>query len=814
MENVSDISSEESLAQFKQVVSAEWPKLTEADTRSKIVDPIFTKCLNWSEENITREETINKGFVDYTFASENGVKFIVEAKKTGISFNLPEDTSKRYYLLDGIISKNKDLKTAIEQASRYCYEKGIRFAVITNGSQFVVFEGLRLGSEWRKGRCLLFKSHEDIIQNYALFWNVFNKTSFTKGSFNKYLIENSEQVSFKRPIENVHNPGETLIRNNLNTYLRPITEFVFQEITQDSQIDVLKECYIPDKAYSATSGEVESYYVDRMPYYAEAQKIRYFKEATDNAGEFQLSFKQCEAFLKQDSFKGYVILLLGGIGSGKTTFIHRFFNIILGDRKRLLVFYVDFRNAPIDELEIEKYIYEQIMHSLNSKYSDTKNKILKDYEVVEPSKDSPSQYCTCIFALLKTMEYSVTLVLDNVDQHDKNYQQKIFQTTKHITDTQRIICLLALREESFVDATQKGVYDAYYTHAYHIPSPRFDKLIEARINYVIKLLETDPAALKKKLETQIEISERKNELISFFKIIQASMSRRPERGVPMLTRFLSSLSGGNMRKALKMFNNFLTSGNTNIDEMLGIYLKTGMYQIPYHAFVKSVMLGDSRFFLTDMNPYMFNVFDVNTDLSQSHFLHLRVLNHAFQSRHNISPVGRGYTEISKLKSEAEKVFIPKEAIDDSLLKLAKYDLIEFENQSQKDIANATYFSITSNGEYYLFNLTKQFVYLDLVWVDTPISDNKTWGTLEKSIFENYNDDTLTRLNMRFNRVEIFLKYLLERENNEFNLHPEYAESKFMSRRFMVPVIEQFNKEKGYILDRISAHQESTQPKDG
>ena len=49
-----------------------WKGLSEADTRSKIIDEIFKGCLGWSESDIVREESIDGGFVDYIFSVEGG----------------------------------------------------------------------------------------------------------------------------------------------------------------------------------------------------------------------------------------------------------------------------------------------------------------------------------------------------------------------------------------------------------------------------------------------------------------------------------------------------------------------------------------------------------------------------------------------------------------------------------------------------------------------------------------------------------------------------------------------------------------------
>ncbi len=49
--------------------------LTESDTRSKIIDKLFTEVLDWDENSIDREGYVVEGFYDYLF-SIPGFQFI------------------------------------------------------------------------------------------------------------------------------------------------------------------------------------------------------------------------------------------------------------------------------------------------------------------------------------------------------------------------------------------------------------------------------------------------------------------------------------------------------------------------------------------------------------------------------------------------------------------------------------------------------------------------------------------------------------------------------------------------------------------
>jgi hypothetical protein len=67
-------------------------QLNEAETRFQFIDRFLVECLGWPREVIHLEPPYNKTFSDY----ELGIpaQLIWEAKREGISFDLPAGTSR------------------------------------------------------------------------------------------------------------------------------------------------------------------------------------------------------------------------------------------------------------------------------------------------------------------------------------------------------------------------------------------------------------------------------------------------------------------------------------------------------------------------------------------------------------------------------------------------------------------------------------------------------------------------------------------------------------------------------------------------
>src|SRR5205814_2578577 len=109
-------------------------------------------------------------------------------------------------------------------------------------------------------------------------------------------------------------------------------------------------------------------------------------------------------------------------------------------------------------------------------------------------------------------------------------------------------------------------------------------------------------------------------IADFLTIVQTSIFEHNRN----IARFIESICFGNMRLALQMFTTFLASGVTDVGKMLHIYRREGKYVIAYHEFVKSIMLGDRKYYKENASPIL-NVFDCGIEKNSGHFTALRLL---------------------------------------------------------------------------------------------------------------------------------------------------------------------------------------------
>jgi hypothetical protein len=810
-------------------------EVSEADTRAKVIDAILVDVLGWPEGKITREKYVSeRGYIDYTLFVRDRRYLAVEAKREGSAFKLPGAGKHRYLKLSGPLLSEAAVKEAILQVRSYCSEQGIRFAIATNVYAWIVFRPIREDMPWRDGQAIVFPSLEYICERFTDFWNLLACESVCAGSLD---TEFGSQLRIQRELHRVTevlwNADLPLQRNRLHLQLHPLITAVFEDIADQAQIEVLQSCYVHSKSLQIVAEDLGIVITDEVPKFLEREGAVPIKISPEDAGEFG-SIMFAEIVGKP----GYLCLLLGGIGSGKTTFLRRYQRTVGKDilDKKSVWFSIDFLRAPLDPQELEGFVWRNVLAQLRTRYDSEKFEIRRNLKniykpeiraleetVLRHVKRHTNEYeealspylekwqsdtCTYVPRLLAVVHphrnVKPVLFIDNVDQLASSYQAQVFLLAQRITQRIGSITIIALREESYYTASVQRTFTASTNHKFHIASPRFLHLIRNRIDYSRELLTTPET---KALRVPEQDSSSRDDISDFLTIAEESILE----GSKQIVYFVDALCFGNMRLALQMFTTFLASGATDVGKMLYIYRRDGRYVIAYHEFVKSIMLGDRNYYKESASPIL-NVFDCGIEKNSGHFTALRLLRFLVRCRGQNTPEGRGYFDIGRAAAAFENIFDNTEDFAKTLDRLVQRQLVEVNTRSLESASAASHVRVTSSGWYYHGRLVNSFVYLDLVLQDTPLNDLELAKQLRDSVYkvDNLNDpeeDKIQRVNVRFDRVYRFIDYLEKEEQAEDDRYGLSQLDSVFSEKFVPGIRKAFDFQRDHIGRRIAENRE-------
>jgi hypothetical protein len=620
------------------------------------------------------------------------------------------------------------------------------------------FRAIRDDMPWIKGTARVFSSVEEIRDRFVEFWNLLSYEAICAGSldseFGRLTVANRK---LDRVVDRLFNADLPLRRNRLNSQLQPLVKYIFEDIAAQGDPDLLQSCYVHTGSLYIVAEDINLVITDTIPKDLAFAGTKPLKQAIEDVGEFGDDVK---AAIKDR--KGELYLLLGGIGSGKTTFLKRYQTIIAKTflEANAFTFHLDFLKAPLQTAEMENFVWNTILDIIRDQYESEalerrkyiksifKEK-LKNLEVtalrgvkqhteqyeqaigpylLEWQKDL-SEYVPNLLRLASVVNNRATvLFIDNVDQLDPQYQAQIFLLAQRVTRLAATISIIALREESYYAPSVQNAFTAYTSHKFHIASPQFRPMVQNRIEYAIRALEGHTA--KSSGAVPRGGSADIKDICEFLRIVEHGVlvwSRQ-------IARFIECICFGNMRAALQMFTTFLTSGATDVDKMLAIFRRSGTYYVSFHEFLKSVMLQDRAYYKEDQSPII-NVFNCTSERNSSHFTALRVLRLLLVHRGDTSPQGKGYVDLGRVVGFFAETFDNVRDISVTLDRLVNNQLIEVNTRATHTVSGASHVRVTAAGWHYLRYLARTFAYLDLVLQDTPLND----GILEKALRQSVYD---------------------------------------------------------------------------
>ncbi|MFP5423468.1 MAG: hypothetical protein ACLGID_18680 [Gammaproteobacteria bacterium] len=339
----------------------------EAETRHKIIDFVLHDFLSWPKNRVAVEEYISPGFADYILKKSNGDDHIfIEAKKEGVFFELPIAYSSSenfcYIPIKKIIS-DANIKKAMSQVRAYCFDTGCEFGCITNGHEWIFFKTFEKGKRWEDLQAFVIRSLNFFVSDYTKAVNSFSFVAISENSSLSSLLSSSlpKDRSIFYPKEKILSYEHPITANRLASTLRPLANRYFGVISDDDT-DFMDKCYVSEREYRATSDDIRDLIHDSLTPYFEEYGVQQLSDTGKGGG---LGGRLTKNIKK--GRKGEVLVLFGGKGAGKSTFIKRLLHHTpprwLKDHAVISI--VDLLKVPENKEVIRGHVWRRLVESLD-----------------------------------------------------------------------------------------------------------------------------------------------------------------------------------------------------------------------------------------------------------------------------------------------------------------------------------------------------------------------------------------------------------------------------------------------------------------
>jgi GTPase SAR1 family protein len=732
----------------------------EATTRLQFIDRLLFDCLGWSSEEAELEDHQDGEYADYVLDRRARV-LVVEAKKEGATFQLPPGLAPRSQL-KALFNLGGEISNALEQVEHYAQARGTPYAAICNGHQLVAFVASRQdGLAPRSGRAIVFDGPDAMVDRFSDLWQALARAGVETRRMTA-MLSASSSVAPPRLSESIVDYPGTAAAGERQLMLGTLSSLFLPDYVRDDQDETrfLEECYSPPGAYSRLAllsrGLLRTRYSMAL---GEELKVG-LREARDRDGLNPALLEQVAA----SSAGRDPIVLLGGVGVGKTMFLRRLLRV---DAKEIsddaVQLYVDLgRSAVLEDLRpyivssFREQLYDRygididaaeflrgtyhaevrrFARGVNSALVETDATEFKRREIdhlLELAARTEDHLRRSLEHLVKLRGQQIIVVLDNIDQRSRDDQEQVFLIAETMAKSWPCTVFVTLRPETFNASRVRGTLTGYQPLAFTVEPPRVERAVVKRLEFGAKYLAEDG-----RLPTWLGWTSNSSDLPAYVSVLLKSMVRSDP-----LQEALINLSGGNTRRALELMTTFVTSPHGEHETTLERN-ETGVYLVPPHAFLRAVMLGEARFY-DPRNSRIPNLFDVSGSLPGEHFLLPCILGMALRAASNLDGA-EGFVQVEDVYTTFQDLAFEVDHIDFAISRALASGLIEGipPEQTPRAIRASTI------GAYAHRALASSFPYLDLVVVDTPIGDAGTRAQLR----------VVHAIRQRLDRVKIFLSYL-------------------------------------------------------
>lgn len=363
-----------------------------------------------------------------------------------------------------------------------------------------------------------------------------------------------------------------------------------------------------------------------------------------------------------------LLLVIGGIGCGKTTFLTRYLHL----HSEIQHLWIDFSFVDSSIDFNKKYIFSKIRKKIlqNEKSRignlDYRSEIFRD--LISQSRDffypdgildkkrlderiqqwfEDDELFVNSYLLFKSEESNFILIFDNIDIHKSNYQLALYEYAKELIDaTPKLKIILSMREYSYGILKNEYLGTLKNQPIIHITSPNAEEVLEKRFKFLAEIIKLDKVELlieepNSKITSKFSFEDTQNLIENLlFPLLQ-----------PKSIFMLRCLSNYNIKQILYYINMYLSSPYLLSTKFIKGVIQDQMdrtfkgAKISFDEFLQIMLLCSRRFYDQNIQlaetDQILNVYQVEEAKDQNYkFLVYRIIAYVLKHGQRRSPTNK------------------------------------------------------------------------------------------------------------------------------------------------------------------------------
>ncbi|MEH2118990.1 AAA family ATPase [Nostoc sp.] len=730
---------------YVELMDENVPLDTEQDARFQVIDRILVEVLGWDRSGIRTEPHTDSGYVDYLLTAGNRNRLVVEAKRTSRLLIDTHQPRMAWYKVNGPALQSAT--DGLEQAKRYCTDTAVLFSALTTGLQWIGFWAVRTdGVPPKEGKAAVFPSLEAIQKNFAVFYDLFSQEGVLANLYQVH-VHHSEglQINHSEVLESVIEISERrlLSKSGLLRDLENIYRSFFSSMSGEDDPDMLAKCFVESKESRAADESLEKI-------------TRNLLNQIDIVNSDRGTELEDQIRVSVESQRGDFILIIGNKGAGKSTFVDRFFRLVLDKqlRENCLTLRVDLANSDGNQVTIANWLTDKLKIELEKnlfkdgyptydelqgvffqeyrrwsngehKYLYEKDKITFKQKFGEWMADialnQPQKY---VRRLIENAAHARRLmpciVFDNTDHFPQTFQESVFQYAQSIYRECFSFIICPITDRTIWQLSKSGPLQSYEHRGFYLPVPSTKEVIAKRVNF-IKEKAKGNAELNGNYFTDKGIRLSIPNITAFAFSVEDIFINED-----YISRIVGWLSNFDIRRSLQIVQRVITSPIIDIGELVKAYAIEQRFRPQRINIKKALLFGDYNHFNQQDSSFILNLFEVNPNNITSPLIRLSILRLLMDVYSEHSDSEKKYLTAEDILNYFEPATVSRTIVKDHLKALLDYRLIEPYDPTDIHIYESQRVKITHCGRiHYEFVIDdKEGVYMSEMALMTPVSSQQ------------------------------------------------------------------------------------------
>lgn len=568
------------------------------------------------------------------------------------------------------------------------------------------------------------------------------------------LAEKSKDLASQQRPEGLFKPrrllGGSSVQNeevSINSFGANVTasiSHIFNPESVEDRVNIVKNAYVSSSRRERYIDPIDKIIrAAKPPSESKAQTMNDTSDPKEVIGLLQ----------EKRSLEHKVLLLVGGVGAGKSTFVDYLQEVALPAEISSNVMWarMNMNYAPGSYEEIFPWLREELIRSCReslpeldfddlevikkvlrveiNKFKKGVGRLYKDQGTYDDKlgdqiqsfmddrglfADAHMRFCC------GERDKLAIVVLDNCDKKGRDEQLLMFEAAQWLQNQFRCLVILPLRDETFDNYRAKPPLDtALKDMVFRIEPPLFQHVLIKRVQLALKEMETKGGnKLAFSLPNGFKVEYPKSEQAFYLTSIIKSLFEHDR----FARRMIVGLAGRNMRDALEIFLEFCSSGYIGDDEIFKIRQSEGNYALPFHKVATVILRMNRRFYESD-SSYIKNIFSTSRDDKvATYFCRYMILRWLRQNFKEVGASGLpGYFRKREVKHAIVPYGLSPEVVDREVNSLLASKCIVAEHLRDDFVVDEDLVKIGPTGFVHL-NLVSNINYLAAIAEDTFFED--------------------------------------------------------------------------------------------